>query len=68
MQAYITGGEYKGYYLAGNVYDNIVKQDVVSALTDKIAELVIDANERQAEPFCDDEELDLTDEQSRGRC
>lgn len=67
MQAYITGGEYKGYYLAGNVYDNLIKEDVVSALTDKIAELDIDAHERRAEPFCDDEELDLTDEQSRGR-
>lgn len=66
MQAYITGGEYKGYYLAGNVYDNLIKEDVVSALTDKIAELDIDAHERQAEPFRDEEELDLT-EQERGR-
>lgn len=67
MQAYITGGEYKGYYLAGNVYDNLIKEDVVSALTDKIAELAIDMNEKRAEPFCDDEELDLTQEQERGR-
>ena len=67
MQAYIADGEYKGYYLTGNVYNEITQQDVVSALTDKISELDIDANERRAEPFRDDdEELDLT-EQERGR-
>lgn len=67
MQAYITDGEYKGYYLAGNVYDNLIKEDVVSALTDKIAELAIDMNEKRAEPFRDDEELDLTERRGEDR-
>jgi len=34
---------------------------------DKITELAVDANEKRVEPFCDDEELDLTQEQERGR-
>ena len=43
------------------------KEQVFSDFTDKIAELAINVNEKRADPFRDDEELDLTDEQSRGR-
>ena len=34
---------------------------------DKITELAVDANEKRVEPFCDDEELDLTQKHERGR-
>ncbi|MCR5479881.1 MAG: hypothetical protein K6F27_08515 [Ruminococcus sp.] len=61
MQAYITDGDYKGYYLGENIYDHpIIKQDAVSALTDKIAEIAIDRNEARADGWNEDEELDLT--------
>lgn len=61
MQAYITDGDYKGYYLGENIYDHpIIKQDAVSALTDKIAEIAVDRNEARADGWNEDEELDLT--------
>lgn len=67
MQAHITDGDYKGYYLGGDVYDRpIIKQDAVSALTDKIAEIAVDRNEARADGWNEDEELDLT-QQDRGR-
>lgn len=65
-QANIKDGEFKGRYLI-DYNHRPTKEQVFSDFTDKIAELAIDANERRAYPFRDDEELDLTQEQERGR-